>query len=140
MTRVYYKQAVGAIVVYDLSNPNTIEDVKTWKNDIDQKVLLPDDTPIPCLLLGNKSDLVQDEKINHEEMQKFAKEYGFIGHYETSALTGHNIEKSVASLVKKILEKNFDSESDKPIDTITLEDPKKNNPNASTPNSGGCAC
>jgi GTPase SAR1 family protein len=55
MTRVYYKQAVAAIVVFDVTDAESFEGVKVWKKDIDSKVYLPDDqTPIPTILIGNK--------------------------------------------------------------------------------------
>ena len=47
MTRVYYKEAVGAFVVFDITRVATFEAVVKWKNDIDVKVTLPDDRPIP---------------------------------------------------------------------------------------------
>lgn len=55
MTRVYYKEAVGAMVVFDVTRVTTFEAVQKWKNDIDAKVLLPpDNRPIPVVLLANK--------------------------------------------------------------------------------------
>ena len=54
MTRVYYKEAVGALIVFDVSRPQTFEAVLKWKNDLDSKVCLPDGSNIPCLLLANK--------------------------------------------------------------------------------------
>lgn len=54
MTRVYYKEAVGAFVVFDITRVATFEAVVKWKNDIDVKVTLPDDRPIPVVLLANK--------------------------------------------------------------------------------------
>ena len=54
MTRVYYKEAVGAFVVFDATRASTFEAVQKWKNDLDSKVSLPDGSPVPCVLLGNK--------------------------------------------------------------------------------------
>ena len=56
MTRVYYREAVGAIIVFDLTRHGTLETVKKWKADIDAKVRLQDayETPIPVILLANK--------------------------------------------------------------------------------------
>ncbi|RVE39918.1 hypothetical protein evm_015432, partial [Chilo suppressalis] len=54
MTRVYYKEAVGAFIVFDVSRAATFEAVVKWKNDLDTKVQLPDGSPIPCILLANK--------------------------------------------------------------------------------------
>lgn len=38
MTRVYYKEAVGAFVVFDVTRISTFDAVKKWKSDIDAKV------------------------------------------------------------------------------------------------------
>lgn len=54
MTRVYYKEAVGAFIVFDVTRVQTFESVANWKNDLDSKVQLPDGSPIPCVLLANK--------------------------------------------------------------------------------------
>ena len=54
MTRVYYKEAVGAFVVFDVSQIKTFEATLKWKIDLDSKVLLPDGSKVPCLLLANK--------------------------------------------------------------------------------------
>ena len=52
MTRVYYKEAVGAFIVFDITRVDSFEAIIKWKNDLDTKVLLPDGRPIPCVLLG----------------------------------------------------------------------------------------
>jgi Ras-related protein Rab-32 len=38
MTRVYYKEAVGAFIVFDVTRASTFEAVHKWKHDIDSKV------------------------------------------------------------------------------------------------------
>lgn len=54
MTRVYYKEAVGAFVVFDVTRAATLEAVHKWKVDLDSKVVLPDGRAIPTVLLANK--------------------------------------------------------------------------------------
>lgn len=54
MTRVYYKEAVGALIVFDVSRPDTLQHSLNWKKDLDQKVSLSDGSNIPCVLLANK--------------------------------------------------------------------------------------
>lgn len=54
MTRVYYKEAVGAFIVFDVTRVATFDAVLKWKQDLDSKVQLPDGSPIPCILLANK--------------------------------------------------------------------------------------
>ena len=52
--QVYYKEAVGAFVVFDVTRLSTFEAVQMWKADLDNKVLLPNGKPIPAVLLANK--------------------------------------------------------------------------------------
>jgi len=106
MTRVYYKEAVGAFVVFDVTRVNTFEAVQKWKNDIDCKVTLPpDDRPIPVVLLANKCDLAKEGFArNAAQMDKYCEEHGFAGWEETSAKDNINIDKAAKFLVSKILE------------------------------------
>lgn len=54
MTRVYYKDAHGCIIMFDLTNRNSFQNTIKWKKDVDSKCMLPDGSPIPCMLLANK--------------------------------------------------------------------------------------
>jgi len=106
MTRVYYKEAVGAMVVFDVTRVNTFEAVQKWKNDIDAKVTLPpDDRPIPVVLLANKCDLAKEGICQDKtQMDAYCQENGFIGWFETSAKDDIGIEQAARFLVQKILE------------------------------------
>ena len=67
MTRVYYKDALGAIIVYDVTRRDTFKAVDKWKSDLDSKVLLPDGRPIPCILVGNKADMKTEEELEADQ-------------------------------------------------------------------------
>jgi GTPase SAR1 family protein len=54
LARIYYRDAFGAFVVFDVMNPNSFESARRWKMDIDSKVFLRDGSKIPVILLGNK--------------------------------------------------------------------------------------
>lgn len=58
MTRVYYKEAVGAFIVFDVTRAATFDAVLKWKQDLDSKVQLSDGSPIPCILLANKVNVM----------------------------------------------------------------------------------
>lgn len=98
MTRVYYRDAVGAIIVYDQTNPNSFDNIMKWKMDIDEKVSIANYS-IPILLIGNKSDL--NDNIFYD-MTDYCKENGFIGYFSISAKTGLNIEEAMNYLVAEI--------------------------------------
>ena len=52
--QVYYRGAVGAFVLFDVTESASFDAVQMWKEDIDTKVALPNDRPIPAVLLANK--------------------------------------------------------------------------------------
>eukprot|EP01041_Mallomonas_annulata_P004886 gene4886-9742_t len=104
IARVYYKDALGAVLVYDVSRPNTFETVAKWKEEIDSKVTLPNGLPLPVILLGNKCDLEEADQIDRNQLDRFCAEKGFIGWFDTSAKTNHNIDKAAKFLVDHILE------------------------------------
>jgi Ras-related protein Rab-7L1 len=54
MTRVYYRDAHGCIVMFDLTNRTSFLNVVKWKRDFDSKCVMPDGAPIPTLLIANK--------------------------------------------------------------------------------------
>ncbi len=121
MTRVYYKEAVGAFVVFDVTRYNTFESIQKWKLDLDKKVFLPNsETPIPTILLANKIDLLDDKETEEYQdtlrnnMDKYCTDNGFVAWFEISAKNNTNIESAITKLVTEILEKvNID-------DTFTL--------------------
>eukprot|EP00032_Breviata_anathema_P000402 JZ549110.1.p1 GENE.JZ549110.1~~JZ549110.1.p1 ORF type:complete len:192 (+),score=15.36 JZ549110.1:101-676(+) len=102
MTRVYYKEAVGAFLVFDNMRMSTFDAVAKWKNDIDAKVHLPDGRPIPVVLLANKSDIGKNVT-EHVDMDNVCKDYGFVGWFETSAKENVNIDAASRFLVNEIL-------------------------------------
>lgn len=85
MTRVYYKEAVGAFVVFDVTRGATFEAVSKWKHDLDSKVKLANGNPIPSVLLANKCDQKKESTNSTALMDNFCKETGFLGWFETSA-------------------------------------------------------
>ncbi|XP_025104396.1 ras-related protein Rab-32B-like isoform X2 [Pomacea canaliculata] len=103
MTRVYYKYAIAAIVVFDLSRPATFDAVIKWLDDVNSKVMLANEQPVPVLLLANKSD-IEEVSINKEQIDKFCKEHKFIAWFPTSAKTNTNIDEAMNFLVKFILD------------------------------------
>ncbi|NWW47884.1 RAB32 protein, partial [Pedionomus torquatus] len=103
MTRVYYKEAVGAFVVFDVTRGSTFEAVSKWKHDLDSKVLLPNGSPIPAVLLANKCDQKKDGNQNPSQMDQFCREGGFVGWFETSAKDNINIDEAARFLVENIL-------------------------------------
>eukprot|EP00039_Didymoeca_costata_P027050 m.17296 g.17296 ORF g.17296 m.17296 type:complete len:382 (-) comp5978_c0_seq1:1210-2355(-) len=104
MTRVYYKEAVGAFIVCDMTRKSTFETVANWKEDIDEKVTLPDGDPIPVVLLGNKCDLNDEIEIEQAELQALAERTNMKACFLTSARENLNLDESIRCLIENILE------------------------------------
>lgn len=124
MTRVYYKDAVGAFLVFDVNRAKTFDSVLRWKADLDQKVSLSDGSNIPCILLANKCDLVQRTEKDEEMLKKFAQQNGFIGCLYTSPKDNINIEQAAKLLIREIMKRqeNFDGDDVDRDDTIIMTD------------------
>lgn len=122
MTRVYYKEAVGCFIVFDVTRASTFDAVVKWKTDLDSKVQLADGSPVPCVLLANKCDQTKEGVVNNSnQMDDFCKEKGFIGWFETSAKENINIDDSARFLVQRILENDSNiKREEEDQDKITL--------------------
>lgn len=103
IARVYYKNSYGAMLVYDVTRPSTFETVSKWKEEIDNRVLLPNGKPLPVVLIGNKCDL-DEADIDKAQLDRYCIERGFIGWFDTSAKLNMNIDKASRFLVEKILD------------------------------------
>ncbi|XP_077521802.1 ras-related protein Rab-32B-like [Amblyomma americanum] len=102
MTRVYYKYATAAVIVYDLSRPTTLHSVLKWKADLADKVELSNGRPLPVLLVANKCDL-GTQPINASFLSSFCQEHGFAGWFPTSAKEDININEAMRCLVAEVL-------------------------------------
>lgn len=113
MTRVYYKDAVGAFIAYDVNRPRTFDSVMKWKEDLNAKVRLSDGSNIPCLLLANKCDLVESSQQNHAMLKEFTEQNDFIGYIHTSPKDNINIDEAGMMLVEEILKHKQDLNLDR---------------------------
>ena len=97
ITNAYYKGAKGSLLVYDITNKKSFENLDRWISDLKTN----GDSNISIVLLGNKSDLENLRQISTEEGKQKAEFYKF-AFMETSALNGHNIEKAFDELISDV--------------------------------------
>ena len=102
-----------------------------WKNAVDETERFLDGTNLPCILIENKSDLLDQNKINDlTELRKFASDNKFITCFRTSAKTGYNINESMSYLIENVLERMSKINSKEYANarkTITLDPEKHEN-------------
>ena len=98
ITKNYYKGANGIIIIYDVTNPQTYENVKIWISQIREEA----NPNVVIYLAGNKIDVPDEERIvKTEDGQKIADEFN-LPFFETSAKDGINVNEAFESLVEKI--------------------------------------
>ena len=98
LTAAFFRNAQGVILVYDVSNLETYENLKYWLQSINLN--LGEKSDIKKIIIGNKIDLTRE--VNKEEALNFAKENN-VPYYETSAKENILISESIRDLVKDIL-------------------------------------
>lgn len=120
MTRVYYREAMGAFIVFDVTRPSTFEAVAKWKEDLDAKLSLSNGKHVAAVLLANKCDQGRDVLTNNGiKMEQFCQENGFVGWFETSAKENINIDEAAHCLVKHIIANENDLLQSEVVDTIS---------------------
>ncbi|VDK84672.1 unnamed protein product, partial [Litomosoides sigmodontis] len=102
MTRVYYKDAHGAIIVFDCTRQNTYDGALRWKSDLDNKITLANEKPLPSILVANKADL--DNKITDEKLEEYREKGAFLNALKTSAKANYGIENAFGLLAEQIIQ------------------------------------
>ena len=96
-TKNYYKDAHGAIVVFDITNKQSFDNVKSYLEQIDSNAL----RDISTCIIGNKQDLSSSRVVKYEDVQKIL---GKCKYYEVSAKTGNNVSLAFEGLAFEIEE------------------------------------
>lgn len=97
ITSSYYRGAHGIIVVYDTTDSETFEHVKTWLHEIDRYA----SENVNKLLVGNKSDLTSKRQVETEAAKEFADSVN-IPFLETSAKNATNVEDAFMTMAGEI--------------------------------------
>ncbi|CAD7674757.1 unnamed protein product [Nyctereutes procyonoides] len=95
ITSAYYRGAVGALLVFDLTKHQTYAVVERWLKELYDHA----EATIVVMLVGNKSDLHQAREVPTEEARMFAENNGLL-FLETSALDSTNVELAFETVLK----------------------------------------
>ena len=97
ITTAYYKGAKGAMIVYDVTNQTSFDNVDKWYNEIKEKA----SKNINLIVIGNKNDLIDKKIINSESSIEKAKSFG-IAIMETSALDASNVKEAFYLILQEM--------------------------------------
>ena len=97
----FYKASKAAIIVYSLEDNNlgrrSFEHITDWHNDV--KEFCGD---IPVILFANKIDLINEESMNKDYLEKLINDNNFTGYFITSAKTGKRVEDAFNFLIEAL--------------------------------------
>lgn len=107
ITTSYYRGAMGIMLVYDITNAKTFENISKWLRNIDEHA----NEDVEKMILGNKCDMEDKRQVSKERGEAIAREHA-IPFLETSAKANINVEKAFMDLAQAILNKTPGREAD----------------------------
>ena len=100
IARAYYRNASCALLVFDMTNKETFNNINTWLSDVNSLC-----ENVSIILVGNKSDLASDRAVSTEEAQSFA-DLNKIPYIETSAKDGTNISEAFIKCASEVRQRS----------------------------------
>ena len=101
--RAFYRGAEACILVFDITNKQSFDNLLVWKQEFLDKSMPQDPSIIPFFVLGNKVDLESSRTVPQTLIQEFLVNNPTIIYYETSALDGSNVNEVFASVAQNHL-------------------------------------
>ncbi len=99
----YVLGAKGALLLFDLTRPMTLENLQEWVN-----IVRKGDNDLPILFIGTKKDLLEDIMVDDDYALTFKEQFKMFDFLKISSKSGENVHESFEHLTRKILERqNF---------------------------------
>lgn len=96
---IYYRDANGAVLVYDITDHESFSRVRKWVRELRQN----GDNKICIVICGNKIDLAKNRVVSEEDALEYAKTVN-AQHIYTSAKQGKGLEEAFTSLSERMLQ------------------------------------
>ena len=93
---MYYKNAIGACVVFDVTSRESFEKCQQWVKELNERA----GADIRIVIVGNKIDL-DDHQVSRDEAQDYARGLGLV-YYEVSAKQNMGVDELFKDLAKKL--------------------------------------
>jgi len=137
ITSAYYRGAVGALLVYDISKHSTFENVERWLKELRDHA----EANIVVMLVGNKSDLRHLRAVETDEAMSFAEQHN-LAFIETSALDASGVDTAFQRILTEIyrLMSRRNIQAEEAANATTLGDGQKINLNDTSSNAKTGCC
>ncbi|CAG8682171.1 11444_t:CDS:2, partial [Cetraspora pellucida] len=125
ITTAYYRGAMGILLVYDVTDERSFNNIRNWFSNIEQHA----SEGVNKILIGNKCDWVEKKAITKEQGQQLADEFK-IKFLETSAKANINVEEAFFTLARDIKKRLIDSHAHEQqkaqnLDKVNIESKSK---------------
>jgi len=104
ITTAYYRGAMGILLVYDVTDEQSFQNIRNWIRNIDQHAA----ENVDKILVGNKCDMVSERVVENARGQSLANEYN-IKFFETSAKSNINVVEGFTAIATDIKKRLMDS-------------------------------
>ena len=129
ITSSFYKNAQVCILVFDLTNQKSFDDLEIWRKDFFERLNPPEGNKFPFVLIGNKSDLNDIIQVKNEDIEKYCSSHNNMIYFSCSAKNSENVEEAFAKVADLALEISNNTENDlpaiKPVQIIEETKKKK---------------
>eukprot|EP00002_Diphylleia_rotans_P019890 TRINITY_DN3846_c0_g1_i1.p1 TRINITY_DN3846_c0_g1~~TRINITY_DN3846_c0_g1_i1.p1 ORF type:complete len:209 (-),score=46.32 TRINITY_DN3846_c0_g1_i1:729-1355(-) len=135
---IYYRDANAALLVYDMTDPDSFSKVKNWVKEL--RTMLGKN--VVLAIAGNKADLEKSRQVSNEDGMTYALTVS-ASHFNTSAKNNKNVDEVFLDLTKRMIE----NAKQNPVGNLggsTSAMPKRtgvqieSTPSASSGSGGGC--
>lgn len=125
----FYRNSETCVLVFDLTNQKSFENVEGWRTEFLKQLNPPDAESYPFVLVGNKNDMKEDIKVQDADIENYCKEHGNMPYFSASAKDNSNLEEAFAQVADLAFIRNSKNDEvytpeSKPL-TINREEKKK---------------
>jgi len=133
ITTAYYRGAMGILLVYDVTDEQSFQNIRNWIRNIEQHAA----DNVDKILVGNKCDMVSEKLVENARGQALADEYG-IKFFETSAKSNINVVEAFTSIASDIKKRLMDNPNNAAKSDATKNVQIKPSDSSTKKPDGGC--
>jgi len=128
ITQAYYRGAMGILLIYDVTNAKTLQNIRNWVRNIEGNA----PQTINKILIGNKCDMSGMRQVQTSQGEQLAEEYG-MKFFETSARANTNVTEAFMTLATDVVDRLLAGGGDQAQGGVNVSQPQKH-----TGSSGCC--
>ncbi|CAL1615800.1 unnamed protein product [Knipowitschia caucasica] len=101
LTTAFFRDAMGFLLMFDLTNQQSFLNVRNWMSQLQANAYC--DSP-DIVLVGTKADLCDMRNVHTRQARELADRYS-VPYFETSAMTGTDVDKAVTTLLGLVMKR-----------------------------------